>query len=130
MFDLSYIASPYSHPDKWVQEARAKAAAIYTAAILEKGGMAFSPICHSHELAKVAKLPGDADFWEKWNGTMLRRCTQLIVLCLPGWEKSLGIRFEIGYATARDIPIKYVHLHELPTPLQRRIETVMMEPVG
>ena len=65
---MIYLASPYSHPDATVREARFQAACRATASLIRAGHEVFSPIAHSHPLAAFG-LPTDWSFWEsqaKW----------------------------------------------------------------
>ena len=67
---MIYLASPYSHPDPKVREARWREAC-RTAAFLMKGGQfVFSPIAHRHPIAEFG-LPGGWEFWERFDREML-----------------------------------------------------------
>ena len=43
----------------------------------------------------------------------MRRCQQLAVLQLPGWDDSIGIALEIGAAIALELPIEYIGLDQI-----------------
>lgn len=51
---LTYVATPYSHPDPAVREERADAAARALAWFLRLGRLAFSPVAHSHAARKIS----------------------------------------------------------------------------
>lgn len=93
-----YLASPYSHPDPFVREARFLWTMKEMGVFLKQGTFIYSPIVHCHELAKIADLPKDAKFWEAYNFKMIEAAEELWVLMLPGWDKSLGIADEIKFA--------------------------------
>jgi hypothetical protein len=101
-----YIASPYSHPDASVREARYRAACEKAAAMLRDGLRVYSPIVHSHPLALLG-LPGDWAFWAEQNAAMLERASSVVVLTLDGWEESRGIAAEVEIARALHLPIRY-----------------------
>jgi hypothetical protein len=101
-----YLASPYSHPDGSVREARFRAACEKAAALLRAGTLVYSPIVHSHPLAALG-LPGDWAFWAAHNQHMLGLCSALVVLQLPGWEQSRGIDAEVEMAQALRLPVRY-----------------------
>lgn len=105
--EYSYLASPYTHPDPFVREARYLQAMIELTRRLKAGEHVYSPIVHCHELAKIADLPRDAKFWEAYNHTMLNRSSRLVVLCLPGWKESKGVADEISQAIYWGLPIEY-----------------------
>lgn len=105
-----YLASPYTHPDHAVMEARYKEVAEHTAQMLREGLHVFSPIVHCHKLAVEYGLPRHIDFWEAYNTTMLRVASKLLVLQIEGWEDSRGIRREITLAGIMRIPIQHTRL--------------------
>lgn len=88
---MIYLASPYSHADPAVREARYRAACRATAALLKAGLVVFSPIVHSHPLVAFA-LPTGWDFWERIDRAYLARCDEVVVLMLDGWEESTSGR--------------------------------------
>ena len=100
-----YLASPYSHPDPIVREARYLAAMREVAGCLRENITIYSPIVHYHELAKITDLPKEVEFWETYNYIMLRAAEMLWVLMLDGWEKSKGIEKEMAKAREFKIPV-------------------------
>ena len=56
--ELIYLASPYSDPDPWVKENRFLAVCTKAAKMMSEGAYVFSPIAHTHPIAKYG-LPGD-----------------------------------------------------------------------
>jgi hypothetical protein len=109
-----YLASPYSHPDAQVREARFRAACRKTADMLRDGDLVYSPIVHSHPLGLLG-LPGDWPFWADHNRAMLERSDALAVLTIPGWQESRGVTFEIEIATELRLPVRYESLSEPST---------------
>lgn len=105
---MIYLASPYSDDNPTVESERFLAACTATAKLMQRGEMVFSPIAHSHPVAKLGRLAGDFAFWGKWNREMLNRCDSLAVLMLPGWEESLGVCGEVNYAQQLGKDIAYL----------------------
>lgn len=103
---MIYLASPYSDPDPLIRKARYEAACDRTTRMLQDGALVYSPIAHSHALAERG-LPGDWFFWADHNRAMLKRCDALVVLTLPGWERSEGVRAEIEIARTLPIAVRY-----------------------
>lgn len=101
----TYLASPYSSPNKTIQEIRYKFALRATAWLMQKGFHVFSPIVHCHELAKEFALPRDAEYWKEYNFCMLERADHLHLLLVDGWEESRGMRQEIEWGVGRDMGI-------------------------
>lgn len=104
---MIYLASPYSHPDPAVRAQRFRAACRAAVALLHAGHVVFSPITHSHPLAQHG-LPGNWQFWERYDREFLQRCDEVVVLMLPGWRKSVGVQAEIRIARELGKPVRYL----------------------
>jgi len=104
---MTYLASPYSHPDFTVSSDRYFAVLAHAALRAKEKKHIISPIIHWHPVALFHDLPGDAQFWLDWNMKMLKLCDSLEVLCLPGWEESKGVQLEIQLALRLGLPIRY-----------------------
>lgn len=104
---MIYLASPYSHPDQAVREQRFRAACRAAVALLRAGQLVFSPITHSHPLAQHG-LPGNWQFWERYDREFLERCDEVVVLMLPGWKESVGVQAEIRIAGELGKPVRYL----------------------
>jgi len=110
-----YLASPYSHPDPAVREQRFDTACAAAALLLRDGYLVFSPIAHSHPLTRFG-LPLDWEFWERFDRQHLERCSELIVLMLPGWTSSRGVLAEIAIARELGLPVRYLEGPATRTP--------------
>jgi hypothetical protein len=109
---MIYLASPYTHPDFEVREWRFQEACRATAALLRAGLVVFSPIAHSHPIAKYG-MPTNWGFWSRVDREYLSRSDVLAVLTLPGWRASVGVRAEIQIARELGLPIVYITPSEL-----------------
>lgn len=103
-----YLCTPYSHPDPFVREERYLKAMKLVRDFLKMGLHVYSPIVHCHELAKVADLPRDQEFWKRYNFTMLAAAETMHILMLDGWEQSVGIQGEVEEAKRLSLPIIYI----------------------
>jgi hypothetical protein len=116
----SYLASPYTKYPAGLRAAYLTAC-LAAGSFIKAGIMVFSPIAHSHGIASMSpELGTDHASWRAYNETMLALADRLIVVCLPGWRDSEGIRDEIAFAAARQppMPIFYWRLgEELPGSL-------------
>ena len=101
---MLYLASPYTHPDPRVRHQRFEVACRAAAALLRAGVSVFSPIAHSHPIAKYG-VPTTWGFWQRVDQDYLRHCQALGVLKLPGWKESVGVQAEIKLAKSLGIPI-------------------------
>ncbi len=106
---LVYLACPYSHDDASVREMRFHAANV-TASELMMGReeIVFSPVSHSHPIAEDVGLPGDWQWWEKYDRAFLSVSSKLYVLQISGWNTSTGVVNEIKMAQEMGIPIEYL----------------------
>ena len=103
---MIYLASPYSHPNSYIELERAVLAIRAAARLHYEGKLAFSPIAYGHTLAQVGLPIGtDADSWLKWNTQMFSMCTELYVLKLEGWDRSTGVAMELAWAEKSGKPI-------------------------
>ena len=107
-----YIASPYSDPNATVRHQRYLAVSYYVTALFIQKRFPYSPITANHHLALEFDLPSDANSWMAYNFAMLSSASELHVLKLSGWEKSVGVLAEINFwrAARQDLPIHYIDL--------------------
>jgi hypothetical protein len=104
---MFYLASPYSHPDPLVREARFNAACRATANLFLAGRAVFSPIVHGHPLVRFG-LPTDWAFWCRFDTEHIRRCDEVLVLQIDGWQESEGVRAEIELGAALGKRVEYL----------------------
>jgi hypothetical protein len=130
---LVYLASPYSHPDPFVQRQRfwrVTEAAAQLAKQLAKDNVAFYiPITMTHPLECVLK--GDDtnlshEEWMKFDSAFWPKCDELWVLTLDGWQESVGVKEEIKHFTEVGKPVRFVSVpHDWKRVFRARI---IMEP--
>ena len=104
---MIYLASPYSHPDSQVRQARFDAACRATADLFHSGRAVFSPIVHGHPLVRFG-LPTDWAFWRRFDTEHIRRCDEVLVLRIDAWDESVGVRAEVELAAAMGKRIEYL----------------------
>jgi len=104
---MIYLASPYSHPDPNVREARFEAACRAAAFLIRLGHTVFSPIIHNHLLCRYM-LPGDWQLWDRHDRRYLTACDEIVVLTLDGWRTSKGVQAEIAIAGELGRPIRFI----------------------
>ena len=102
---LQYLAQPYSHPNPEVTAARAAAAVSATVWLIGQGHVVYSPIAQSQALEAAGAAPPAG--WYGYDLAVLRRCQGLIILQLPGWQQSAGVRMETAAALALGLPVSY-----------------------
>ena len=92
--EVVYLACPYSHDDPVVCEERFQKVSKLAAELCRAGILIFSPISHSHPLARYGGLPGDWGYWEKVDTVFLSVCGIMVVYMHDGWETSTGVTHE------------------------------------
>lgn len=107
-----YLATPYSHSDPAVREARYRKALEYAALLLRMGAFVYSPIAHTHVIATDFELENSFEFFKGFDFAMIERCDILAVAQIDGWRESVGIAAEIEYAVSLHKPVVY-----LPDPV-------------
>lgn len=108
---MIYLASPYSHPDPTIVKTRVLLTMQCMAGLIANRVHAWSPILHCHELAQVHSLPTDADFWWEWSKDFIRRSDGILVLKIPGWEESKGVKVESDFARVLGLNRGFVNEH-------------------
>lgn len=114
---MIYLASPYSHPDHAVMEARFDAACRAAGALMAAGYIVFSPIAHTHPIAVRCELPRGWDFWQKYDHHFVTTAEKVLVLRLDGWKESKGVSAEIDIAVAAGIPVEFMDPDERPASI-------------
>lgn len=94
---LVYLAAPYSDPDPAVIRQRIEALCEIDALLIEAGIYTVTPLS-KHFILGYRDLPGDWAYWGGYCRALLPRCDAMILLDLPGWEASEGVRGELDIA--------------------------------
>lgn len=103
-----YVASPFSSTCADTEAHRAAEVQNLCAWLRRHTDYApFSPIAHWDTIAIVYELPTDAESWWEYNKAWLRRSSMLCVLCIDGWQTSIGVRMEIEFAKHIGMQIIY-----------------------
>ena len=119
-----YLASPYSVPEDGkyslgsvsnaaspeLKHERFVKACKIAAELMAYGHQVFSPIAHSHSVELYGMnghvYPGD--FWLKQDFAILKAVDAMYIYQLKGWEHSKGIREEINFCIAHNIPVFFL----------------------
>ena len=109
---MTYLAAPYSHSDSSVCELRFLDVCRAAAILMRAGITVFSPISHSHPIARFG-LPTSWEFWLPLDREFLMRCDLLGILTLSGWRESVGVQAEIRLAQELGLPVVLIELSEL-----------------
>lgn len=104
---IVYLATPYSHPDLAVVEARVDAVNRAAAKLVAEGHVVFSPITMTHPLGV---LLGNhlSPVWYEFDHPFMDASAECVVLTLDGWRESLGVAREIAYFAAQGKPVRYM----------------------
>ena len=99
-----YMATPYRAYPHGLETAF-DAACRYAAAFTDASVMVYSPIAHTHPIAKHTLLAPDADEWVKIQEIFMIPAKGMILVQMAGWERSSGIAAEIKFFRTRNAPI-------------------------
>jgi len=105
---IEYLASPYTHTDATVRQARYEAACRAAAELMLRGRVVFSPIAHSHPIEAHMPHAQSEEFWLRQCRPLLQACSRVAVLCLDGWQESRGLAEEIRIARERGIQVHFL----------------------
>lgn len=96
-----YLAGPYTNSPMERYEQHLEASAI----LIKNGYVIYSPIVHCHPMALKYQLPGNFEFWQRFNHVMITWSNGVLLLKLPGWEKSGGVRDELNFCFDNNIKV-------------------------
>lgn len=99
-----FLACPYSHTDPSVTHERFIESNKVAAIIVESGNAVFSQVSMSHpiNLAFVGKDKTEIGaLWAPVDEVFMDMLDELIILDLPGWDQSSGIKREITFFESR-----------------------------
>ena len=104
-----YKAGDTGTASKNLKTRRYRKACKKAAELMQQGNVVFSPIAHSHAVeVHGMKEIQTGDFWLSQDLEILKRCDKLVVYKMEGWENSRGIKREIAFAEANNIPIEFL----------------------
>lgn len=104
---IYYLGAPYTDPDPKIRAFRTKAVTQFCYDQLNEGRLVYSPLTHNVPIDRLGIL-GDYLSWIDFDHGMLARLDGLIVLKLPGWERSKGLKAEMDMAEKLGLPIEEV----------------------
>lgn len=105
---MIYIAAPFTSPDEFVMDRRYHQTQRYCVEMFHDGYVVFSPVVHWYYPAKWAGMRGNFAPFKNYCLSMLAKADEMLILMLPGWKDSIGVRAEIDFATEREIVTRYV----------------------
>ena len=111
---ILYLASPYTTPNnnKACEYVRYINACKAAATLMQQGHTVFSPIAHSHGIARFIQ-DHNHEFWMEQDLPFLDFADKVVVLKLPGWEKSKGIKRELEYAREKGMSVDFKSMEDL-----------------
>ncbi len=105
---LAYLATPYT---RWRDGPRAAFECACEAAgrLIEQGHNVYSPIIHTHAIAEHCGMDlYDHARWMKLDEAMMKRCDELWIVQMAGWQESKGIAMERAYFEKAGKSIRFV----------------------
>jgi hypothetical protein len=109
---ITYLASPYTSDHQPTCHERYHLACKAAAHLMQQGHVVFSPIAHSHGIARFIK-DHSHDLWMLQDLPFLDFAAKMVVLTLPGWEESKDIKQEIEYARDKGIPVEHKSMENI-----------------
>ena len=106
---LIYLACPYSADgDGDLESARIIASMRYEEGLVRAGARVFNPLRYSasYDFAADPDYPMPSEeHWREFGLDLMAGCDVVLVLKLPGWQDSEGVKGEIDHAAFADIPV-------------------------
>lgn len=107
MSGFIYLASPYSRYPGGIDAAHAEVCQI-AAALFRAGTLVYSPIAHTHAIAKTGGLDLGFEQWAAFDEAMIAASDGMIVVKMDGWQDSAGIAAEIAICKRLGKPVQYM----------------------
>lgn len=104
---MIYVASPYWHQDQSIINERMEIVYSIVAKLMRDGNSAVTPML-MHEVVLRHNLPNDFAFWGDYSFNLLKRCDELHVVTIDGWDRSRGVAEEIRFARELNIPVVFI----------------------
>lgn len=107
---IIYLASPYTHSDPAVCDARYETVTAIAAKLVLQEKIVFSPITMTHPFDRILAKPGNtlgSAYWVDFDIAFMNVCSEIGVATIPGWEQSLGVRREIDYFEKQGKKLSY-----------------------
>ena len=108
---IVYLACPYSHSDMAVRLQRFYASAHAAAELIRRGMFVYSPITMTHPIDLVLAEEGGSmgsDYWCDFDEAFMAICSEMIILTIPGWQESGGIKRELEFFRAEGKPVRFL----------------------
>lgn len=105
---MKYISAPYGSAEN--KEERMKVITSHSANCLKRDESIICPLTMGHEFIKHCELPYDSEWWLKWCFDLLKLCDEMDVLCISGWESSVGVSAEKKFAKEYNIKINVINV--------------------
>jgi len=105
---LWYLASPISDPNPAVVKDRLDTVIALQYTLLDAGIMCYCPHAHWNQAVERYNPPSGWEYWEAPSFAFLDKCDGLIIYCLPGHARSVGVKGEFVRAVMQDKPIYHI----------------------
>lgn len=106
---MIYLATPYTKYHLGIEKAFEHAAEL-AARLLRRGIVVYSPIVHTHPIAKYGNIdPLNHEIWLDFDATMMEASKSLLVAQMEGWEDSYGVAHEIDVFLSAGKPIRFLN---------------------
>ncbi len=109
-----YLAAPYKSDYKDIREKRMREVNRIAGTLIRNGNIVFSPLSHGDTICKQVSMKTDWNTWAKQNEAFIAVSKKLVILALPGWRESIGVREEMNLAEKYKIPIEIIPATFLP----------------
>lgn len=104
---IAYLAAPYSRQNSKVKQLRHQIVTEVAFELMKQKIYVYSPLTHNVPISHFG-IQGNWLTWLDYNHEMLSRCDSVLVLQLPGWDLSSGVKAEIACAEDLGRPIEYL----------------------
>lgn len=104
-----YLCCPFTHDDPAIMEHRYRTSCIAAAKLMKSGIVVFNPLSHSVPVNEfIEGIDDQHSFWMSIDLPILHRCDEVLIVGLPGWTESRGVKAEMFEALGLSKPITQI----------------------
>ncbi|WP_271079173.1 DUF1937 family protein [Aurantiacibacter sp. MUD61] len=114
--DIIYLGGPYTHSDQAVKVDRYEKVTKAAAHLIEKKLIVYSPLTMTHPIDVIMAGEGEtlgSDYWVAFDEAFMEHCCGMIVLQLPGWDQSSGVKREVEFFQDKGLPVIFLQPQEI-----------------
>lgn len=106
--EIEYLGLPYSNKNNYMLHYRAEISNKIAVELTKQGRIIFAPISAWHHIAMKYDMPTDFEYWAKLDEAFIKVSKKVLIIDLPGWKESTGVKFELTLANKYNKIVEHI----------------------